>query len=221
VTLYIFFWTYYTYWDEIKQKVRFVTQFRHIKELQKLKSIINILIPSLVRSRIQDGKKNFSEAQGEVTVIFVDIEGFDQVVQQYTGRELIELLDRVYNAFDSLCEQHGLQKIETVGKTYMACGGLKVVEKDIDNRLLGSHHSVRVTDFACSVQSYVHTQTLRNSKKLSVKMGIHTGEVIAGVVGETKPQFSLIGPTINKTARVCSKCPPSKILISKETHKTL
>jgi len=66
------------------------------------------LIPSLVRARIQDGKKNFSEAQGEVTVIFVDIEGFDQVVQQYTGRELIELLDRVYNAFDSLCEQHGL-----------------------------------------------------------------------------------------------------------------
>ena len=145
------------------------------------------MIPSIVRSRIQDGKKNFSDSQDEVTVIFVDIEGFDQLVQQYTGRELIELLDRVYNTFDSLCEQHGLQKIETVGKTYMACGGLKVVEKDIDNRLLGSHHSVRVTDFACNVQSYVHTQALRNSKKLSVKIGIHIGEVIAGVVGETKP----------------------------------
>jgi len=157
VTLYIFFWTYYTYWDEVKQKVRFVTQFRHIKELQKLKSIINILIPSIVRSKIQDGKKNFSDSQGEVTVVFVDIDGFDQLVQQYTGRELIELLDRVYNTFDSLSEQHGLQKIETVGKTYMACSGLKVVEKDIDNRLLGSHHSVRVTDFACNVQSYVST----------------------------------------------------------------
>lgn len=142
-------------------------------------------------------------------------------MQQYTGRELIELLDRVYNAFDSMCEQHGLQKIETVGKTYMACGGLKVVEKDIDNRLLGSHHSVRVTDFGCSVLSYVHTQTLRNAKKLSVKIGIHTGEVIAGVVGETKPQFSLIGPTINKSSRVCSKCPPGRILISRETHKAL
>ena len=69
----------------------------------------------------------------------------------------------------------------------MACGGLKVSEREIDNRLLGSHHSVRVTDFACSVQSYVQTQTLRNQKKLGVKIGIHTGEVIAGVVGETKP----------------------------------
>ncbi len=52
--------------------------------------------------------------------------------------------------------------------------------------------------------------------KLAVKVGIHTGEVIAGVVGETKPQFSLIGPTINKTARVCAKCQPNNILASKE-----
>jgi class 3 adenylate cyclase len=145
------------------------------------------LIPSIVRSRIQDGGKKFSEAQEEATVVFIDIESFDEIGSLYTGKELIELLDRVYNSFDSICEQYGLLKIETVGKTYMACGGLKVVEKDIDNRLLGSHHSVRVTDFACSAQSYVYTQTLRNSKKLGVKIGIHIGDVIAGVVGETKP----------------------------------
>ena len=175
----------------------------------------------MVRQRIQDGKKNFSDNQGEVTIIFIDIEYFDQLVQQYSGKELIDLLDKVYNAFDSLCEQHGLQKIETVGKTYMACGGLKVCEKDIDSRLLGSHHSVRITDFAFNAQNYVNTQILRNGKKLSIKIGIHTGDVISGVVGETKPQFSLIGPTVNKTARVCSKCTPTKILISKETHKAL
>ena len=49
---------------------------------------------------------------------------------------MVELLDRIYNAFDALCEQHGLQQIETVGKTYMACGGLKALEKDMNNRLL-------------------------------------------------------------------------------------
>ena len=100
----------------------------------------------------------------------------------------------------------------------MACAGLKVFEKEIDIRLLGSHHSVRVTDFACSVKNYVQTQTLRSSKRLSVKLGIHTGEVIAGVIGETRPQFSLIGPTINKASRVCSLCPANSILISKQTH---
>ena len=103
----------------------------------------------------------------------------------------------------------------------MACGGLKVCERDIDSRLLSSHHSVRVVDFASVVQSYVSTVQLKNGDKLSVKIGIHTGECISGVVGETKPQFSLIGASVNKTSRVCSKCPKNKILISRETHKEL
>ena len=221
IVIYLFQWVYYTYWDEIKRKIQFVTQYRKVKEFQKLKAIINILIPSLVRSRIQEGKKNFSEAQGEVTIIFIDIAGFDQIVQTYNGRDLIELLDNAYNAFDQLCEQYGIQKIETVGKTYMACGGLKVCERAIDSRLLGSHHSVRVVDFACVVQQYADTVTLKNGEKLAVRIGIHTGDVISGVVGETKPQFSLIGGTVNKSSRVCAACPKRKILISRETHAAL
>ena len=65
------------------------------------------------------------------------------------------MLDQVYNAYDQLCDQFGLQKIETVGKTYMACGGLKSAEKKIDSRLLNRHHSVRVTDFAMEVMGYI------------------------------------------------------------------
>ena len=62
IVLFIFLWTYYTYWGEMKKKVQFVMQYRNAKELQKLKSIINILIPNLVRSRLTDGKKNFAES---------------------------------------------------------------------------------------------------------------------------------------------------------------
>ncbi len=69
----------------------------------------------------------------------------------------------------------------------MACGGLKVSESAIDSRLLGSHHSVRVVDFACLAQRYAETVAMKNGEKLQVKIGVHTGEVISGVVGETKP----------------------------------
>ena len=62
---------------------------------------------------------------------------------------------------------------------------------------------------------------LKNGKKCGLKIGIHSGEVVSGVVGETKPQFSLIGETVNKASRVCSKCPYRKILVSKETCKYL
>lgn len=103
----------------------------------------------------------------------------------------------------------------------MACGGLKSAEKKIDARLLNRHHSVRVTDFAMEISNFVKTMYLKNGRHLEVKIGIHTGPVISGVVGETKPQFSLIGDTVNKTSRVCSLSTALKVSVSKETHHYL
>ena len=69
----------------------------------------------------------------------------------------------------------------------MACGGLKSAEKKIDRRLLNRHHSVRATDFAVEVSNYIRMMYLKNGQSLEVKIGIHMGGVISGVVGETKP----------------------------------
>lgn len=86
-----------------------------------------------------------------------------------------------------MCDQFGLQKIETVGKTYMAAGGLKSAERKTESRLLNRHHSVRVTDFGMDAISHVKNIFLKDGKHLQVKIGIHTGNVISGVVGDTKP----------------------------------
>ena len=120
-------------------------------------------------------------------MVFCDIVDFDDLVGILAFDELLALLDQTYNAFDSLCDTHGLQKIETVGKTYMACGGLKVSEQKFDHRLLQNHHSVRVVDFAFDLVSYVSQQMIKNGDALKVKIGIHTGSVVSGVVGEVKP----------------------------------
>lgn len=214
-------WSGYVYIQELEKKTQFVNGHRRVRSFLKLKSILNILVPSLVRDKIRSGKKNFSDEEGEVTIVFIDIDQFDSIVNSYTGNELLQFLDQVYNAFDQLCDQFGLQKIETVGKTYMACGGLKYAEKKIDARLLNRHHSVRVTDFAVEVSNYVKTMYMKNGRPVEVKVGIHTGPVISGVVGETKPQFSLIGDTVNKTSRVCTLSQPLKVSVSKETHHYL
>lgn len=103
----------------------------------------------------------------------------------------------------------------------MACGGLKSAEKKIDARLLNRHHSVRVTDFAMEIWNFTKGYYLKSGKNLEVKIGIHTGTVISGVVGETKPQFSLIGDTVNKTSRVCSHSAANNVSVSKETHHYL
>ena len=200
-------------------------QYRNVKELQKLKSIQNILIPSLVRRSAEaqalGTKKAAGGSQGEVTLIFVQLEDFEDILAGYQGKDLVWLLDKVYNAFDALCEQHGIQKIETVGKTFIACGGLKICEREVDTRLLGSHHSVRVTDFALRVQGYAATMPLRNGQKLRVKIGIHMGEVIGGVIGEIKPQFTLLGNTVLKAEAICEHSRGQKIYISEDAHKAL
>ena len=69
----------------------------------------------------------------------------------------------------------------------MACAGLKIIENKIDQRLLGNHCSVRAVDYAFEMQNFVNSITLKTGQKMKVKIGIHTGEVISGVVGETKP----------------------------------
>lgn len=80
---------------------------------------------------------------------------------------------------------------------------------------------MRVTDFAFEAFAVAEKKILKDGTKCPLKIGIHSGEVVSGVVGETKPQFSLIGETVNKASRVCSKCPFKKILVSKETYKYL
>lgn len=80
---------------------------------------------------------------------------------------------------------------------------------------------MRVTDFALEVIQYAKGIQLKNGKQLEVSVGVHTGPVISGVVGDTKPQFSLIGDTVNKTSRVCSKGVPMKACVSSETQHYL
>lgn len=81
-------------------------------------------------------------------MLCAEIDDFDFLVRKYHGRDFTELLEKVYNGLDGLCEQYGLQVIDTVGKAFVACGGLKFVEKNLDPRLLTSYHTVRVIEFA-------------------------------------------------------------------------
>lgn len=97
------------------------------------------------------------------------------------------MLEKIFNGIDILCERYGLQVTDTIGKTYVACGGLKFCEKDLDPRLLTSHHSVRVIEFACKVQAFMQSINLKDGRKGSISIGIHSGEVMCGIVGDTKP----------------------------------
>jgi len=101
-------WIYYAYQDEVRKKVQFVTQYRRIKEYQKLKNIINILIPGIVRSRLLDGKKVANDQSSYATIIWMQIDCFDFLTKKYHGRDFTELLEKIFNGLDNLCERYGL-----------------------------------------------------------------------------------------------------------------
>ena len=137
---------------------------------------------------------------GEVTILFCDICKFDEVMKQ-SSANIVPILDDVYRYFDFLCKQHGVQKIETVGKTYMACGGLKFLEEKLGDDVKTSSPTKRAVDVAIGMMEFIDGFTYGTGRRLNLKIGIHYGNCIFGVLGYHKPQFSLIGDTVNTTSR--------------------
>jgi phospholipid-translocating ATPase len=162
------------------------------------------LIPEFVRAKMQRGERGAAYGYEEVSIVFCDISNFDALMAKLSPKDIILFLDEFYSLLDQFCQLHGLQKIETVGKTYMAAGGIKECEIDVDRALLKDHHSIRCFEFAIDILDLVSKMRLNSGDTITVKIGIHKGKVIPAVVGDHKPQFSLIGDTVNTTSRMSS-----------------
>ena len=198
----------------------FILNKRLDYKFQKGHDILGNLLPGFVKERVKQGVRYIADYQSCVTVLFCDICDFDKICATHSPNELLELLDRFFGILDQLCDKHGVTKIETVNKTYMVCGGLKDSEDQIPVLILAQHHALRCLELGLEIIERVQQVYLKTGEKLQVKIGITTGPVIAGVVGEHKPQFSLVGDTVNTASRMCTTCTqPDCIQISESTHK--
>ncbi|CAG9318641.1 unnamed protein product [Blepharisma stoltei] len=181
--------------------------------------ILSNLFPHFIKSKVKNGERAIALQQPEVTVMFCDIYGFDNICATHAPSELIELLDTYFALLDNLCEDHGVAKIETVNKTYMACAGMAEDEKLLPKSKLAKNHGKRTLELALDILKRLEHVYLKTGEKLRVKIGINSGPVIAGVVGLYKPQFSLVGDTVNTSSRMCSTLKePDSIQISMSTY---
>ena len=209
------------YAEEFFTRINYLKYYKKFNDMKKNNEIYSNLVPEFVREKMKNGIRGAAIDFEIVTILFCDISDFDKFVASMSPKELIQLLDRIYNTFDQLCNLHGLQKIETVGKTYMAAAGLKECEKDVDSNLLKKHQAIRTFELALDMIDTIEKIILENGETVKIKIGVHTGKILAAVVGNHKPQFSLIGDAVNTTARMCAYSSDMCVLCSESTWENV
>ena len=177
--------------------------------------LLNIL-PEKVAEELKE--KGHSDAQliDEVTVLFTDFKGFTALSEQVTPKELVKDLHECFSAFDHICEKYGIEKIKTIGDAYMAAGGLP------------SPHPTHAEDVAKAALEMAKVVEEGKAKKqaanepfFEIRIGIHTGPVVAGIVGVKKFQYDIWGDTVNTASRMESAGEVGKVNISESTYEIL
>src|SRR5262249_38638280 len=142
------------------------------------------------------------------TVLFCDIVGFTELSARLAPDEIVRRLDAVFSRFDTFAGDLGLEKIKTIGDAYMVAGGIPLPRKD---------HADAVCDMAIQMRNCLAKMELE--EPVSVRIGIHTGAVVAGVIGKRKFIYDVWGDTVNTASRMESHGVPGAIQVSEETYR--
>ncbi|MBD2743461.1 PAS domain S-box protein [Coleofasciculus sp. FACHB-1120] len=173
--------------------------------------LLNIL-PAPIAERLKLQESIIADSFAEVTVLFADIVGFTQLSADTSPTELVELLNKIFSAFDRLSELHGLEKIKTIGDAYMVVGGLPMPRSD---------HAQAIADMALDMQGAIALFNLKNAKNFQIRVGISTGPVVAGVIGIKKFIYDLWGDTVNTASRMESHGLAGRIQVTNTTYELL
>lgn len=172
----------------------------------------NVLPPSIA-AKMLSGETLIAEKLDNVSVLFADIVNFTRLSQRISPEELVQGLDMVFSAFDVLAEKHGLEKIKTIGDSYMVVSGAPVPRED---------HAQAIAAMAIEmVESVRAFSSLAVGTSIEIRVGIHTGEVVAGVIGKKKFAYDMWGDAVNTASRMESHSEPGKIHITDEFAKAL
>ncbi|ETK93343.1 hypothetical protein L915_03474 [Phytophthora nicotianae] len=210
----ITFGAYACYSLQITMRRDFLQSRSLLIEQKRSTQILKNMLPEHVVQRMQKGDTNISEDEQDVTILFCDIADFASFVNRFSPTEVVSLLDRVYSLFDQICQKHGVRKMETVGKTYMACAGLQGKDH-------GREAALRAVSMALDMLACLDKCRASNGSGIKLRIGVHSGRVVSGLVGMKKQQFSLFGDTVNTASRMQSTGVTGRCQISQITYKKL
>jgi class 3 adenylate cyclase/HAMP domain-containing protein len=167
------------------------------KELREEKAtserlLLNVL-PAPIAERLKSGEGVIVDRFDAVTVLFADIVGFTKLSSTTSPEKLVTMLDELFSVFDRLAEKHGLEKIKTIGDAYMVVAGIPHPLAD---------HAQAIAHMAMDMQAAIEDYSKKHNTELAIRIGAHTGPVVAGVIGKKKFIYDLWGDTVNTASRM-------------------
>jgi adenylate cyclase len=173
--------------------------------------LLNIL-PQPIAERLKRGQRTIAENFEDVTVMFADLVDFTKFSAHTSATELVELLNVIFSKFDRLAEQHRIEKIKTIGDAYMVVAGLPTPRPD---------NAGAIAEMALDMQTAIAELNAELGKSFRLRIGIHSGPVVAGVIGIRKFSYDLWGDTVNTASRMESQGLPGAIQVSATTYERL
>lgn len=178
-------------------------------EQKRSESLLRNILPSQIARRLEKKEKPIADYFDNVTIIFADIEGFSELTQSTTPEKLVSMLNNLFTRFDALSKQHHLEKIKTVGDQYMSVAGLPNINP---------RHALNACRCAIRMQEEFILWTREFGIKSSLRIGINSGPVIAGVIGIHKFSYDLWGDAVNLASRMESQGQSGRIQLSEATY---
>ncbi|EDV22480.1 uncharacterized protein TRIADDRAFT_28797 [Trichoplax adhaerens] len=185
-------------------------------ERARANQLLYQMLPKFVANQLKQGYNVSAETFEDVTIYFSDIVGFTVICHRITALQVVQMLNILYEIFDSKVDKYDAYKIETVGDAYMVASGLP---RRIPNR----RHAREIADLALDLQSEIQGIKISTmpDQLIRLRAGIHTGPCAAGVVGNKTPRYCLFGDTVNIASRMESHGQAAKIHVSKNCKTAL
>jgi class 3 adenylate cyclase len=182
------------------------------KEMRRSEELLLNVLPPAIAERLKSSNAAIADGFAEVSVLFADIVGFTGMSARVTPAELVERLNEMFSSFDDLADKLKLEKIKTIGDAYMVAGGLNLERHD---------HAEALAEMALAMQRRMEGFSDSFGERLSLRIGIHTGPAVAGVIGKKKFIYDVWGDTVNTASRMESHGEPGTIHVTEAVHTRL
>ncbi len=177
---------------------------------EKSDSLLANILPQAIIEELTAKGETEPRRHEEVSMLFTDFSGFTQTVATIPPKRLVQELDEIFRGFDDIVAAHGLEKIKTIGDAYMTASGLPLPAAD---------HAVRSVRAALALTRFIETRNTTAAMKWGLRVGIHSGAVVAGIVGKHKYAYDVWGDTVNIASRLESASEPGRVNISAYTYE--